>query len=47
MDGPRESHTEWSKSDREGEVSYDIPYVWNLNKEWYKGTYEIERDSQT
>jgi len=24
MDGPRERHTEWSKSDREGEISYDI-----------------------
>ena len=25
MDGPRECHTEWSESDREGEVSYNIP----------------------
>ena len=24
MDGSRERHTEWSKSDREGEMSYDI-----------------------
>ena len=23
-------HTEWSKSDREGEILYDIPYMWNL-----------------
>ena len=30
MGGPRECHTEWSKSDREGKVSYDIPYMWNL-----------------
>ena len=22
-----ETHTEWSKSDREGEISYDIPYM--------------------
>ena len=30
MDGPREHHMEWNKSDREGEISYDIPYIWNL-----------------
>ena len=29
MDGPRECHTE---SDREGEISYDIPYMWNLKR---------------
>ena len=32
MDGPRECHTERSKSDREGETSYDIPYMWNLKR---------------
>ena len=31
MDGPRECHTEWSKSDRKGEI-YDIPYMWNLKR---------------
>ena len=30
MDGPRECHTETSQSDREGELSYDIPHMWNL-----------------
>ena len=30
MDGPRECHTEYSKSDREGEIPYDIPYMQNL-----------------
>ena len=25
-----ECHTGWSKSDREREILYDIPYVWNL-----------------
>ena len=25
-------HTEWSKSDREREISYDIPYVKNLKE---------------
>ena len=32
MDEPRECHTEWSKSDTEGEISYDIPYMWNLKR---------------
>ena len=32
MDGPRDSHTEWSKSDRERQISYDIAYMWNLKK---------------
>ena len=38
MDWPRDCHTEWSKSDREGQISYDIAYIWNLKK-WYKWTY--------
>ena len=32
MDGPRDYHIEWSKSDRERQVSYDITYMWNLQK---------------
>ena len=28
--GFRDCHTEWSKSDREGEILYDIPYMQNL-----------------
>ena len=32
MNGLREYHTEHSKSEREGEISYDIPYMWNLKK---------------
>ena len=27
-----ECHTEWSKSDRERQISYDIAYMWNLKK---------------
>ena len=27
MDGPRDRHTEWSKTERGGELSYDIPYT--------------------
>ena len=47
MDGPRDCHTEWNKSDR-GEISYDISYMWNLQR---NHTNEIicktEMDSQT
>ena len=32
MDGPRDCHTEQSKSDREGEISCDIPYTGNLKR---------------
>ena len=30
MDGPRDYHTNWSKSDRERKISYDVPYMQNL-----------------
>ena len=39
MDGPRDYHTKWSKSDRERQISYDITYIRNLKKKWYKRTY--------
>ena len=29
MNGPRDYHTKWSKSDREREISFDITYMWN------------------
>ena len=32
VDGPRDYHTKWSKSDRERQISYDITYMWNLIK---------------
>ena len=37
MDGLRDYNTEWNKSDREGQISYGISYMWNLKK-WYKWT---------
>ena len=30
MDTTRDSHTKWSKSERESQVPYDITYMWNL-----------------
>ena len=32
MDGPKDCHTEWGKSDRGREILYDIAYMWNLKK---------------
>ena len=32
MDGPRECHTEWNTSDREGKILYGIPHMWNLKR---------------
>ena len=29
-DGPRDCHTEWSKSDTERQISYDITYMRNV-----------------
>ena len=38
MDGPRDCHTKWNKSDRKRQTTYNIAYMWNLKK-WYKWTY--------
>ena len=34
MDGPRDYHTKWSKSDRERQI-YDITHMWNLMKYYF------------
>ena len=36
MDGPSECHTEWSKSDSKSdrEIAYDIPYMWDLKRNY-------------
>ena len=34
VDGPRVFHTEWSKSEREKQISYINAYVWNLGKRY-------------
>ena len=46
MDGPRDCHTEWNKSDRERQIAYDIAYMWNLKK-GYKWTYPQNRNRVT
>ena len=34
VDGPRDCHTEWSKSEIEKQISYINSYMWYLEK-WY------------
>ena len=37
VDGSRDCHTEWSKSERGKQISYINTYMWNLEK-WYRWT---------
>ena len=30
MDGPREHYAKWNKAVSEGQISYDLTYMWNL-----------------
>ena len=47
MDGPRDYHIKWSKSDRERQIS-DVTYMWNLKKsDTNELIYKTEIDSQT
>ena len=46
MDGPRDYHTEWSKSDKERQILCDIAYMCNLKK-GYKWTYIQNRNRVT
>ena len=46
MDGSRDYHTKWSKSDRKRQISHDITYMWSLKK-WYKWTYLQNRNRLT
>ena len=47
MDGPRDDHTKWSKSERERQISYDITYMWDLKCDTNELIYETETDSKT
>ena len=47
MDGPRDDHTKWSRSDRERQIAY-ITYMWNLKKtDKNEFIYKTEADPQT
>ena len=40
VDGPRDCHTEWHKSEREKKFSYINAYIWNPEK-WYRWTIHV------
>ena len=46
VDGPRDCHTEWSKSEREKQIPYINAYMWNLEK-WYRWSYLQSRNRDT
>ena len=46
VDGPRDSHTEWSKSEREKKILYINACMWNLEK-LYRWTYLQGRNRDT
>ena len=46
MDGPTDCHSEWGKSDIEGEILYGISYMWNLKRNnTIEVIYKIKRES--
>ena len=40
-----DSHTKWSKSGKERQVTYDIAYMWSLKYGINEPIYKTERDS--
>ena len=46
MDGPRDYHTKWSKSERERQILHDITYTWNLNYDTSELIYETDSHTQ-
>ena len=47
MDGPRDCHIEWSKSDTQRQISNNIAYTQNLKRKEYKWTYLQNRNKVT
>ena len=45
MDEPKAYYTEWSKSEREKQISYTNTYIWNLEKRyWWTYLHGSNRD---
>ena len=42
----RDSHTKWSKSERERQIPYDIAYLWNLKYGTNEPTYRTDTDTE-
>ena len=47
MDGPRDYHTKWIKSDRERQIVYYITYMCNLKYDTSELIGKAQTDSQT
>ena len=47
MDGPRDTYTKRSQSERERQIKYDIPYMWSLKYDANELTYKTETFWQT
>ena len=46
MDGPRDYHTKWTKSNRERQTLHDVAYIWNFKNDINKLIYKAETDSR-
>ena len=47
IDGLRDDHTKWAKSERERQIPYDITYTWTRKYNPNEHIYETKTDSQT
>ena len=45
MDGPRNYHTKWSKSERERQISFYITYLWILKYDTNELTYKNRKQT--
>ena len=43
MDGPRDCHIKWSKSERDRQMPFDIIYMWNLKYDTNEHMYETKQ----
>jgi len=43
IDRSKDCHTEWSKSDRERQISYDVIYMWTLKYDTNEPIYETNK----
>ena len=46
MNGPRDYNIKWIKSDREGQIPYDITYIWSLKNDMNEVIYRTATNSQ-
>ena len=47
MDGPRDYHTKWNKTEKDIYIYIYLTNMWNLKKKWCKWTYVKNRNRLT